>query len=267
MADGSVMTTTPVAVTIVPANPGVFPQPNDTNDPPAGMVLHASSQALGIVDVEGSVTANDVLTVTIEDRTYNYTVISTDTLASIRDNLTALINQDPKVSAEPSGVYTRIVVRARVEGPDGNNIPYTATASAGATEIMTAFTPSLCCANVENSPVTQDNPAVPGEFIIVYATGLGVPVLDDTIAPLITTGIQYPQGAPVTAPTVASAVSSIIGGSTADVITATLLPGTVGYFKVILHLNAGLSTNSATPLTIAQDIYVSRTVTLPVQAQ
>ena len=102
----------------------------------------------------------------------------------------------------------------------------------------------------------------PGEFIIVQATGLGVPVLDDNNSPLIQTGVQYPQNGPVTTP--GSFVSAIAGGSTADVISATLQPGTVGTFEVILHLNAGIATNPTTTLTIAQDIYVSRVVTFPV---
>jgi uncharacterized protein (TIGR03437 family) len=262
MGDGSIQVTSPVAVTIVPANPAVYAQPNTT--PAIGVVLHASSKAVGIVDVEGTPTANDVVTVTVEDRTYNYTVQSTDSLASIRDNLTALINQDPKVTAEPSGVYTRIVLKARVEGPAGDSIPYTATQSGAATEVMTAFTTKLCCANVENSPVTANNPAVAGEFIYVFATGLGLPVLNDTISPLITTGVQYPIGAPVTGP--GEALSAIAGGSTADVMSATLEPGTVGMFKITLHLNAGLTTNSAAALTIAQDTFVSKPVRLPVQS-
>jgi hypothetical protein len=151
MNDGSILTTSPVAVTIVPANPGIFQIPGTTSSPPQAMVFHGSSSAIGIVDVEGSITANDVVTATVEDRSYSYTVQSTDTLQSVRDNLTALINQDPKVSATPSGEYTRIVLAARVQGPEGNNIPYTASASTGATEVMTAFTPALCCANVEGT--------------------------------------------------------------------------------------------------------------------
>jgi uncharacterized protein (TIGR03437 family) len=261
MSDGRILTTTPVAITIVPANPGVYSRPDN---PSVGMVFHESSQAVGIVDVQGSVTAGDVVTVTIEDRTYNYTVVSGDTTTSIRDNLAALINQDPKVTATPSGEFTRIVLKARVEGPDGNNIPYTASANAAATEVMTAFTPQLCCANVADSPVTADNPAAPGEFIYVYATGLGLPVLDDNVARFVSTGVQYPVGGPTTVP--GSFVSSFIGGSTGDVISATLLPGTVGTFKVILHLNAGLATNPTTALTIAQDAFVSKAVTLAVQS-
>jgi uncharacterized protein (TIGR03437 family) len=264
MNDGTIMTTTPVAVTIVPANPGVFAQPNTS--PSAGIVVHGSSQATGIVDVEGSVTATNIATVTVQDRTYSYTVQASDTLTTIRDNLVALVNQDPIVTAEPSGEFTRIVLRARVEGPAGNNISYGASANAAATVIMTAFSANglLCCGNVAGAPVTIDNPAAPGEFIIVQATGLGVPQLDDNNSPLIQTGVQYPQNGPVTTPTADSFVSAIAGGSTADVISATLQPGTVGIFQVVLHLNAGIATNPATPLTIAQSFFVSKVVTFPV---
>ncbi len=260
LGDGSVSVTSPVAVTIIPANPGVYAQPD--TDPAMGVVYHASSRAGGIIDVEGTATPGDTVTATVEDRSYTYTVVSGDTLVSIRDSLTALLNQDPKVTAEPSGEYTRIVVKARIEGPDGNNIPYGASASAGATEIMTAFTPKLCCANVADSLVTNENPAVPGEFLYVYATGLGLPVINDANSRLVATGMRYPQDGPVTTP--ASAVSSLAGGKTADVISATLYPGAVGTCKVILHLNSDIPTDPYTSVTIAQDIYVSKVVRFPV---
>jgi hypothetical protein len=48
------------------------------------------------------------------------------------------------------------------------------------------------------------------------------------------------------------------------VLSATLLPGTVGIFQVVLHLNSSLPSNLDTTLTIAQDIYVSNVVTFPV---
>ena len=72
--------------------------------------------------MDGTATANDTATVTIEDRSYTYTVQSGDTLDSIRDALVNLINQDPKVTAEASGVFDRILLRARVQGPEGNGI-------------------------------------------------------------------------------------------------------------------------------------------------
>ncbi len=87
-SDGSVMVTTPVAVTIVVANPGIYTQPG--TNPPVGVVLHASSNATGIVSVDGTATANDTATVTVEDRTYTYTVQTGDTLDTIRNGLVAL---------------------------------------------------------------------------------------------------------------------------------------------------------------------------------
>ena len=47
-------------------------------------------------------------------------------------------------------------------------------------------------------------------------------------------------------------------------ITATLMPGTVGIYQVLLHLNPDLPTDDFSQLTIAQDVYVSNIITLPV---
>ena len=115
---------------------------------------------------------------------------------------------------------------------------------------------------MEGSPVTNDNPAIPGEMIVVYATGLGLPILNDTNKDFLVTGSQWPKNGPVTAP--ASPVNSIAGGKTADVISATLVPGQVGLFRVLLHLNPDLASDPISQLTIAQDIYVSNIVVLPI---
>jgi uncharacterized protein (TIGR03437 family) len=124
---------------------------------------------------------------------------------------------------------------------------------------------TLCCANVADTLVTPDNPAVPGEIVYVLATGVGLPVLTDTNQSLISTGYQYPSDGPVTSPAVA--MNSIAGGKTADVLSATLLPNSVGTYKVVLHLNPDLPTDPYSQLTIAQDIYVSNIVTLPIVSQ
>ena len=87
-------------------------------------------------------------------------------------------------------------------------------------------------------------------------------MLADNNRDLITTGVKFPSGGPVTAPV--SPVNSIAGGSTADVISATLMPGSVGIFQVLLHLNPSIPTSAFTQLTIAQDIYVSNIITVPV---
>jgi hypothetical protein len=206
--------------------------------------------------VDGTANAGDVATVTIEDRTYTYTVVSGDTLDTIRDHLIDLINQDPKVMASSAGLFDRIRLKARVEGPDGNGIIYGASANDGGQVIMTATTPALCCANVAGAPVTPENPAQPGETIFVYSTGLGLPNPTDDVQ----TGIKYKGGSnqPI------NFVSALAGGKTANVLFAGLQKDMIGVYRVDLELNSGLTTDSLTQLTIAQDVYVSNIVTIPV---
>ena len=129
-ADGSVTVTSPIAMSIVPQNPGIFASPG--TDPRVAVVLHGSTQASGTVSVDGSINAGDVGTVTIEDRSYSYTVQASDTLASVRDALIDMINNDPRVSAEAATSFTRIRLKARVPGPDGNGITFSATNSTNA---------------------------------------------------------------------------------------------------------------------------------------
>jgi uncharacterized protein (TIGR03437 family) len=249
-SDGSVMVTTPIAMTIVPQNPGIFADPGP--DPRNAVVFHGSAQASGTVSVDGSINAGDTGTVTIEDRSYTYTVQAGDTLASVRDNLITLINQDPKVQAFAAVSFTRIRLNARVPGPDGNGIQFTASNSSGAQLIMTALTSSLCCANTGR--ITLDNPAAPGETITVMATGLGISMQ-------LTENTGIPYSGPPTEPD--SFVSSLAGGKTANVLEATLMPGAVGVYMVQLELNSSMPTDPLTQLTIAQDVYVSNIVTFP----
>ncbi|HEY1340471.1 MAG TPA: hypothetical protein VGF59_23325, partial [Bryobacteraceae bacterium] len=265
-SDGTVIVSTPRAVTIVPANPGIFAQAG-TGTPAAGILYHASSNATAIVSVDGSITANDIANVTIEDRTYSYTITATDTLDSVRDALVALINQDPKVTAQAAGVFDRILIKARTPGPDGNGIKIggtgTSTSGAAATGIIvTPFDAATCCANVAGSLVTPDNPAIPGETLTMFTTGLGLPTIPDEFIGLISTGHKFPEGGPNTVPV--SFVSAIAGGKTADVLSATIAPGQVGTFLVLIHLNSDIPTNTATEITIAQDNFVSNVVTFPV---
>lgn len=264
MSDGSIQVTSPVAVTIVPANPGVFSLDLSSN-PRVAVAEHALSYAHGVVSVDGTAAAGDALTVTVGSRTYTYTTAPGDTLDSIRDNLVALINTDPQVTAYAATVFDRIVLLARVAGPDGNGIVYNASASSGASTTMTAFGSALCCANIKGALVTAQNPAAAGEIIDFYATGLGLPVITDLNRGLISTGSVYPVGSPPTVPTFLQFVSSICGGSSADVLSATLMPGTFGNFLVEIHLNSKLPTKWDTACTIAQNTFVSYPVTIQVQ--
>jgi len=261
--NGSMTFTSAVAATIVVANPGLAGQMGTVN-PQIGIAYHYSSNGTAIVSVDGTANAGDVATVTIRDRSYNYTVQSTDTLDSIRDALIAQLQQDPEVTAVAAGVFDRIIITARVAGPDGDGIPIQATASSGADVTMTAFDAQTGGANIANSPVTTDNPAIAGELIIFYTTGMGLPVLTSGDQPYIVTGMQYPVGAPITAPQ--QFANAIAGGSTADVIESTILPGSVGLFDVVLHLSPGLGTNGYTEVTVAQGAFVSNPVAIAVVA-
>jgi uncharacterized protein (TIGR03437 family) len=228
--------------------------------------------------VDGTPTAADTVTVSIEDRQYNYAVTSTDTLFTIRDALVALINAngDEKVIATASGSFTRIILRGKVPGSAYNGLTIAATvvgetttnpttlvqSTSSPTESMTAINSSLCCANIAGAPVTQFNPAIPGEMIVVYATGLGLVGPAPALA-------SINDGSPYTGPTLNEpnqSVSSIIGGSTANVLFAGLQEGAIGIYQVVLQLSSGLPTNPLTSLTIAQNIYTSNIVTIPVFA-
>ena len=58
----------------------------------AGVVYHASSYATGLVSVDGTATAGNAATVTVEDRSYTYTVQSGDTLGSIAQKYGTTVN-------------------------------------------------------------------------------------------------------------------------------------------------------------------------------
>jgi hypothetical protein len=255
-ADGSVSVSAAVSVPIILQNPGIFAV-EGVVDPRPAIAFHGSANATGTVSVDGSIRAGDVATVRIEDRVYSYTVVEGDTLASVRDRLIERINEDPRVEAFAAAAFTRIRLRARIPGPEGNNITYSASSRDGDQVILTATTPALCCAN--SGPITPQNPANPGQTIIVYATGLGL-VKPEEAKQGQNTGEIYTGPAnndPV------EFVSSLAGGKTANVLSAGMRPGSIGIYEVVLELNSDLPTDPAMQLTIAQDIYVSNIVTIP----
>ena len=257
--DGDVRTTTAIAVPIIPQNPGIFAD-EAAVDPRPARALHGNSNAVGVVSVDGAIKAGDQAIVSIEDRNYGYTVKEGDTLNTIRDALVNEINADPQVEALPSTVFTRILLRARSAGPEGENISYGARATEGGSVILTPLSPRLCCAKQEGAPITEANPANPGQLIKIYATGLGL-VQPDEAKFNTATGFQY-SGPRENIPN--TFVDAIAGGKTANVLSAGLVPGMVGVYELILQLNSDIPTNPQTQLTIAQDIYVSNIVTFPV---
>jgi uncharacterized protein (TIGR03437 family) len=195
-----------------------------------------------------------------------------DSLAAIRDAFLALMANDPNVIATPSSEFTRILLQARVAGPAGNNIPFEVAESTGSDLLLTAIGPAppapgvgalLCCANTAGAPVTKNNAALPGETILVYATGLGLPSLAPALDPYLLTGQPY-RGPAANAPQ--SFVSGQINNVTTNVLRAELAPGLVGIYQVYLNLGASLTTDNAAELYIAQNDFRSNVVTVPVFA-
>jgi len=257
---GLVVSTAAVAVPIIFQNPGILAE--DGTDPRPGIVTHFSSNATATVSIDGTANPGDVAVVVIEDREYSYTVKEEDTLEHILAGLIEAINANPeeKVEAFTSGVFTRLRLRAKVAGPEGNGIVISTRVAETAQVILTATNSETCCANSGGSRVTFDNPALPGETIVVLATGLGLINPHEAVFPLAT-GFRYTyQG--INRPN--EFVSSLAAAKTANVLYSGLAPGLVGIYEVHLELNSDIPTNPATQLTIAQDIYVSNIITFPV---
>jgi uncharacterized protein (TIGR03437 family) len=122
---------------------------------------------------------------------------------------------------------------------------------------LTAFYTSLCCGNAATGLVTPSNPALPGEAVVVYVTGLGIttPATDS-----ITGQLVVPPLNPLLTP-----VDSIIDGSdSGNIVSSYLVPGAVGLYEVIFQVATGLTADNLTTLTVAQVTHVSNVATFAV---
>ena len=239
-SDGTVVATTPVAITIVPANPGIFSYFNTTGPQRVAVMLHGSSYANGVISVDGGIIAGDIGYIRIHGREYSYIVQSTDTLASVRDAMAAMINAaDPEVTATPTAEYTRMILQARIQGPAGEGTPYSAEVKPapvtnGGELVLTPFTSNLCCSSLQYSLVTPDNPATVGEIVLIYATGVGLPIPSDTAGAAFVTGQMFAAGTPPTQPE--QEMGAATAGISAQVLQVAAKAGTFGVFEIMLEL-------------------------------
>lgn len=261
--NGTVTTTTAVNIPVVLQNPGILAQ--DGQDPRPVFAFHTTSYGTAVVDVGGTIKAGETGTITVNAVDYVYTVQSSDTLPSVRDGLIALINGDAAspVVASAAGQYTRIILTSRASGPDGNGITVAATNTASGSLALTALQGATCCASSAGAPVTTDNPAVPGEIISIYATGIGLVGPDEASAAAQTGRIYTGPAANSPSQPVDDAQA---GGSTANVLNAGLKPGLLGVYEVQLQLSSSLPDNDQTQLFIAQNVFTSNIVTIPVRS-
>ena len=109
-------------------------------------------------------------------------------------------------------------------------------------------------------PVTAENPAKPGEVIVLWAGGLGaVNDVDSDSGALA--GVPYDgPDAPIL-----NAASAFVGGRPAQVLSATLPRQAIGVYELRILLPDDLPSDPKTPLAVEQDGFVSNTVTIPVQ--
>jgi uncharacterized protein (TIGR03437 family) len=266
MPDGTINVTSPIAITIVPQNPGIFAQFG--TDPRQGIVYHGASNANDAIGIDGVINAGDQLALTITSadttvtNTYNYTVLATDTLDTVRDAVVALVNNgpDPLVTASPINEFHRLLLTAIQPGQAGEGITITqAVTGTNASLIVTVFNPATCCDNTSGALVTPDNPAVPGEIVYLFATGLG-----PTSPPDLDSGRIY-QGGENNPPAV-PVDSILVGGTSANILNVTPVPGTVGVYAVQFQLSQALTSDLTTQATIAQQAFVSNVVTFAVVA-
>ena len=117
----------------------------------------------------------------------------------------------------------------------------------------------VCCAGAGGTSITPDNPALPGETIILYATGLGL--ITPAAAKLaIIDGSKY-RGPEVNAPT--GDVSALVGKASATVISASLAVGQIGVYQVVLEISSTVTPDPQAQATISQGFSTSNIVVVP----
>jgi hypothetical protein len=184
-------------------------------------------------------------------------------------------------------VFTRIRLQSKIPGPDGNGTPISGNVTTATTNtggpllLLTPTNTALCCASAGGTLITPANPAIPGETINIIATGLGL-VCSSGITNAIDFQLNFVgfctaspdpalsaivDGTPYAGPAVNApigSVSSLVGGSTAQVIFASYMVGQVGLYQVTLELSSNLTPNPQTQMTISQGLNTSNIVTIPV---
>ena len=109
---------------------------------PLGAIFNAASMeifGIGSVSLAGTITAKDTITITVDTAMYTYTVLATDTLATVAQGLADLINKAPDKNVTASADLTTdvVVLTARTPGQPGANVTFSVTTSPNATEQVT----------------------------------------------------------------------------------------------------------------------------------
>ncbi len=306
LKNNSVRISSAINVPVVGINPGIFA--GGGSDPRPALAIHASSYATAVVDPEGTPNPNDTATITIAGKAYTYTVQSTDVgkdcsgntvyagitcdttantltgpavdaLASVQNGLIKAINADSSspVTAMAGSVFHLVLLYAKTAGSAGNGITVASTSSSSSDIPITVLGngSSTCCASAGGTSITASSPAVPGEFITIYTTGLGAPtnaIASDGTIPLVTNpptvfqpqptdGYAYPGPANNI---IQTTLTVSVGNSAGVVVLASMVPGSVGVYRITVQIPSSLPANPQTLVTIFGGVYGTNTVTIPV---
>ncbi|HXE63841.1 MAG TPA: IPT/TIG domain-containing protein [Bryobacteraceae bacterium] len=206
-----------------------------------------------------------VQTLLFGGKVYTYSETATDTISSTTDGLVAAINAgpDPYVYAIRANEYNRLIIYSYISGPAGEHIKIFGEASstsdntAGAQLTVSVYNPETNYDHPAGQLVTNDNPAIPGEALYTFATGIG-----PTNPANIPSGLIYRGGNDN--PPAVFVDSILVQGLVATPMNVALVPDTAGVYYVEFALNPSLASDAFSQVTIAQQLFISNVVTIPV---
>ena len=141
-------------------------------------------------------------------------------------------------------------------------------AAARLTLPLLPYTDSTCCNVLSGSPITPNNKAAPGETIVLSGAGLGQIVdLSGNVIANVATGQPY-TGYAINSATasVSATLQSPAGAAAGQIVSAGLAQGSYGVYQIQMIVPQGQPADDNTQVFIAQNAFISNTVTIPVGA-
>ena len=256
--DGTVSVSNAINLTIVPANPGIFSM--GTATPPQAIAVHASSYASAIVSVDGTITAGNTATVSVNG-TALHVHRAGDRYAEHRTSCFGGYDQH----GSPSDGH-------RVECIYAHHHP---GAGSPVQQAMAFLSPPPRAREPRLSSLPSIRlPAVPTQRAVRSPLRIR-PRRTNSSTFLALAWVFWPngQGSPAGYPYLgpvpnsvdqANFVAATLAGSTAQVLNAGFPYGSIGIYQIELQMPASLTTSNNAQLYIAQNAFISNIVALPV---
>jgi uncharacterized protein (TIGR03437 family) len=152
----------------------------------------------------------------------------------------------------PSDLFATATT-VQVKNPAGTTTAVPLTVQANAAQLFTADGTNVLATHASGALVGKAAPAAPGETIAIYGTGMGA------TNPALTPG-QVPSDANG----LAALPQVTIGGATAPVVSASVVPGTAGVYQVNVQVPSD-AVNGSLPLVLKVGTGTSASTALAVQ--